>query len=128
PLSLRTGIFQLPASTPATTPDRTGSSAGTGSREQESALGNRCRSRIIAASCKSTDFPMKEHVSTLIQQALEILRSNGVLPADIHLPIIQVDITKDKNHGDFASTIAMVLAKTARKNPRELATHLGSAL
>jgi arginyl-tRNA synthetase len=71
---------------------------------------------------------MKEHVSTLIQQALETLRHNGSLPADISLPTIQIDITKDMSHGDFACNIAMALAKAAKKNPRELASQLINAL
>lgn len=71
---------------------------------------------------------MKEHVSTLIQQALESLRNNGSLPADVSLPAIQVEITKDKSHGDFASNIALSLAKPAKKNPRELANLLLSGL
>ena len=29
--------------------------------------------------------------------------------------------TKDQAHGDFASNLAMIAAKTAKKNPRELA-------
>jgi len=71
---------------------------------------------------------MKAHVNTLIQQSLETLRSNGTLPADIVLPAIQVDITKDKNHGDFASNIALALSKAAQKNPREIALALINSL
>lgn len=66
---------------------------------------------------------MKEQVSLLIQQALATLRSEGFLPADLPAHI-QIDHCKDKNHGDFASNIAMTLAKAAKKNPRDIAQAL----
>ncbi len=37
------------------------------------------------------------------------------------LPAIEVDHARDAKHGDFASNIAMVLAKPARKPPRDIA-------
>jgi arginyl-tRNA synthetase len=70
---------------------------------------------------------MKEQVSLLIQQALATLCSEGFLPADSQ-PVIQVDHTKDKNHGDLASNVAMVLSKSAKKNPRDIAQALIKAL
>jgi arginyl-tRNA synthetase len=39
-------------------------------------------------------------------------------------PAIQIENTKDKQHGDFATNIAMTLAKTAQKKPREIAERL----
>ena len=55
---------------------------------------------------------MKTHVADLIRQALAQLQSTGELP-DIELPAIQIDHTRDKAHGDFASNIALALAKGA---------------
>ncbi len=70
---------------------------------------------------------MKDTIRQLIQQALTRLVSEGVLPQGL-TPAIQVENTKDKTHGDFASNIAMMLAKPAGLKPRELAEKLIAAL
>ena len=66
---------------------------------------------------------MKDHVRQLIQQALSRLATDGVLPDGL-APNIQVENCKDKAHGDFASNIAMMLAKSAGMKPRDLAQKL----
>ncbi len=66
---------------------------------------------------------MKDHVRQLIQQALSRLATDGVLPDGL-APNIQVENCKDKAHGDFASNIAMMLAKPAGMKPRDLAQKL----
>jgi arginyl-tRNA synthetase len=63
---------------------------------------------------------MKHIIEKLIQSALEQLKSQGVLSIE-ELPRIQVDLIKDKRFGDFATNIAMVLAKAAKRKPREMA-------
>jgi len=63
---------------------------------------------------------MKEHIAHLIQQALDELVQQSILNEDIK-PSIKVDRARDKQHGDFACNIAMMLAKSAGCNPRELA-------
>ncbi|MBP0049917.1 arginine--tRNA ligase [Marinobacterium sp. AK62] len=70
---------------------------------------------------------MKEQIAQLIENALDSLIADGTLPADI-TPNIQVENTRDKAHGDFASNIALTLAKPARRNPRELAQQICDAL
>lgn len=70
---------------------------------------------------------MKDSIRHLIQQALDRLTADGVLPAGL-TPAIQVENTKDKSHGDFASNIAMMLAKPAGMKPRDLAEKLIAAL
>ena len=45
------------------------------------------------------------------------------LPA-FDIPTIQIERTKDKAHGDFACNIAMMLARTVKMNPRQIATLL----
>lgn len=65
---------------------------------------------------------MKQHIESLITQAVKQLQEAGELPG---IPaFIQVDNTKDKAHGDFASNIAMILAKPAQKKPREIAERI----
>mgnify|MGYP006155566025 CR=1 FL=1 len=70
---------------------------------------------------------MKDTIRQLIQQALANLTTAGVLPAGLS-PAIQVENTKDKTHGDFASNIAMMLAKPAGMKPRDLAEKIIAAL
>lgn len=70
---------------------------------------------------------MKDTIRQLIQHALHGLAEQGVLPQGLS-PSIQVENTKDKSHGDFASNIAMMLAKPAGLKPRELAERLIAAL
>ena len=70
---------------------------------------------------------MKDSIRHLIQQALTRLTAEGVLPADLS-PAIQVENTKDRSNGDFASNIAMMLAKPAGMKPRDLAEKLVAAL
>ncbi|AHL74020.1 arginyl-tRNA synthetase [Stutzerimonas stutzeri] len=70
---------------------------------------------------------MKDSIRHLIQQALTRLTADGVLPDGLS-PTIQVENTRDKTHGDFASNIAMMLAKPAGMKPRDLAQKLIEAL
>jgi arginyl-tRNA synthetase len=70
---------------------------------------------------------MKEELTRLIQQALDSLVAQGQLPDDI-APQVQIERTRDSSHGDLACNIALTLAKSARKNPRELATLICAAL
>ncbi|QBF24688.1 arginine--tRNA ligase [Pseudomonas tructae] len=70
---------------------------------------------------------MKDTIRQLIQQALTQLVTDGVLPEGV-TPAIQVENARDKTHGDFASNIAMMLAKPAGMKPRDLAEKLIAAL
>lgn len=66
---------------------------------------------------------MKEQLRQIIKTALTQLISQKSLP-ELVLPEIQIDRTKDKSHGDFACNIAMMLARQAKMNPRQIATLL----
>jgi len=70
---------------------------------------------------------LKHEIKTLLTQSISSLKTSEVLPADIE-PNIQISHTKDQSHGDFACNIALMLAKPAGKNPRELAQQLVDAL
>ena len=63
---------------------------------------------------------MKQTIHDLIAQALADLQQSDVLPTHLQADI-QVTPSRDRSQGDFASNIAMMLAKTAEKPPRELA-------
>lgn len=62
---------------------------------------------------------MKQHIEQLIQTALEQLVKTGELA--VVIPPIQIDNTKDKQHGDFACNVALILAKSAQRKPRDVA-------
>ena len=71
---------------------------------------------------------MKSQLRALIAQGIDALRSAGTLPADTATPDFVVERPKTREHGDFASNAAMLLAKPARSNPRALAQALVAAL
>ena len=70
---------------------------------------------------------MKTQLESLLKAALANLQTAGVLPADFQ-PVIQLERSKDKAHGDWASNIALASAKAAGAKPRELAEKLLAAL
>ncbi|WP_010630120.1 arginine--tRNA ligase [Halomonas sp. KM-1] len=70
---------------------------------------------------------MKETIISLLENAVDTLKQQGTLPADV-TPTLKVDPTKDKAHGDYATNLALMLAKPAGKKPRELAEALIAAL
>ncbi len=71
---------------------------------------------------------MKTLLNALIAQGIDALRGNGTLPADTVTPEFVVERPKTREHGDFATNAAMLLAKAARSNPRALAQALVGAL
>lgn len=69
---------------------------------------------------------MKHDIANQLKTALEQLKADGVIVA---IPnTIQIDHSRDKQHGDFASNVAMVLAKPAGLKPREMAEKIIRAL
>ena len=70
---------------------------------------------------------MKHIVAQLVENALATLPDLGEAAVDLSIEST-VERTRDSSHGDFASNIAMRLAKPARKNPREIATSIVAAL
>ncbi|MDP1574280.1 MAG: arginine--tRNA ligase [Coxiellaceae bacterium] len=63
---------------------------------------------------------MKETLISLIKQAVSSVTTESI--------DIQLTRTKDESHGDFATNIAMMLAKKMGQNPRELAQKIIDAL
>jgi len=70
---------------------------------------------------------MKKKLEVLLRLAVETLKSNGALPQDVDTSI-NIEHSKDPLHGDFASNLALVLAKPAKANPRQLAEKIVAAL
>ena len=61
---------------------------------------------------------VKSQLTALLQQAL-----NSVAPSASDTPI-HLERPRDPTHGDFATNLAMQLAKALKKNPREIAQQL----
>ena len=53
--------------------------------------------------------------------ALEALKKDGKLPADLVVPEITAEAPRDASHGDISVNAAMVLAKAAKMKPRDIA-------
>jgi arginyl-tRNA synthetase len=70
---------------------------------------------------------LKTLIENLLQQALAALPED-LVPAAARTLSIEVENTRDAQHGDFASNLAMRLAKAARQNPRKLAEGLVKSL
>ena len=70
---------------------------------------------------------MKNHLADLLQSALSQLKSQGQIPEDLR-PDVKIERARGESHGDFASNLALILAKPARCAPRELAQALVDAL
>src|SRR5690625_3595803 len=67
----------------------------------------------------------------VLAQTEEILKTEiktAIIQADLateeELPTIALEKPKDKQHGDFASNIAMQLARIAKKAPRQIAEEI----
>ncbi len=63
-----------------------------------------------------------------VKVRVERLVGAGALPAGLDFGRIAVEPTRDPAHGDISTNAAMVLAKPAGKNPRELAELVADAL
>ncbi len=65
-----------------------------------------------------------EQVREGILGCVHELVEEGYVPGDVPMDAITAEPPKDKSHGDIATNAAMVLAKPAKKNPREIAEKL----
>jgi arginyl-tRNA synthetase len=70
---------------------------------------------------------LKTLIETLLRQALAALPET-LVPAAYRDIEIEVERTRDASHGDFATNVAMRLAKAARQNPRKIAEAVRAAL
>ena len=66
---------------------------------------------------------MKKQIQTLILNSLNKLNIDTINAKISDISIV-VEHTRDKKFGDFASNIAMILAKPAKMNPRDLAAKI----
>ena len=68
------------------------------------------------------------YLTGVIHGEVENLSSAGNLPAGLDLSAVSVEPPREPAHGDAACNAALVLAKQARRKPREIAEHLAERL
>jgi len=74
---------------------------------------------------------VKEQLTDILRKSLSALADEGFLSTytDSDSSIEpQIEVPKDTNHGDFASNIALVLASTEKKNPRQVAERIVASI
>ncbi|HEY6543554.1 MAG TPA: arginine--tRNA ligase, partial [Dokdonella sp.] len=70
---------------------------------------------------------MKHSLQTLVNAAIGALRADGTLPPG-DAPAFVIERAKNREHGDFATNAALLLARSAGRKPREVASALVAAL
>ena len=70
---------------------------------------------------------MKAALISLLEEVITTLKTDGVIPEDVSVKL-NIEHTRDPSHGDFASNLAMMLAKPAKQKPRDLAEKIVAAL
>ena len=69
-------------------------------------------------------YTVRQHVL----KELESMVTAGELPSGLDMTSVAVEPPRDPLHGDMATNAAMVLSKSAKKNPREIAEKLANRL
>lgn len=70
---------------------------------------------------------MKTRLEYLLKSAMDTLKVQGDLATELEATVM-VERTRDTSHGDFATNLAMTLAKAAKINPRLLAEKIIGAM
>lgn len=63
---------------------------------------------------------VKEGLAAAVRKAIQAAAAKGDLAID-GLPEVTLEIPREKEHGDYATNVAMTLAREARKSPRQIA-------
>jgi arginyl-tRNA synthetase len=70
---------------------------------------------------------LKDMLTVTIDRAVSAARESGAFAVET-LPAAGIERTRDQAHGDYATNIAMVLAKQAKKNPLEIAKAIAAQI
>ena len=70
---------------------------------------------------------MKDLLRQQIGDALQACFNNNTLHSGV-IPEVQIEVPGNPDHGDFASNLAMTMARAEKKSPRQIAETLVSAL
>ena len=85
--------------------------------------------KLGAMSPQSSPLSVQEEIVSGIKRVLTHAVNSGTLPAQIQIPeSITLDRPKNREHGDFATSIALALAKSAGVQPRVIAELLKTGL
>ena len=63
---------------------------------------------------------IKEQLAKIITQALEAAKAGGEMALET-IPAVTLEMPKQKSHGDWATSVALGLARTLGMNPRDVA-------
>jgi arginyl-tRNA synthetase len=69
---------------------------------------------------------IKPHLEALLRDAVRAAQDSGAIPA-VALPDVQLERPQRPEHGDYASSLPLRLARTARMAPMEIAQAIASA-
>jgi len=65
-------------------------------------------------------------IRALVLSCLNDMTVDGILPAGLTFDNVAVEPPRDTAHGDMATNAAMVLAKSAKMKPRDIAGRSGA--
>ncbi|RCX14419.1 arginyl-tRNA synthetase [Fontibacillus phaseoli] len=71
--------------------------------------------------------PLEQINQTLKEAVIEAITGAGLAQRE-EIPVIVLEVPKDKAHGDLATNAAMQLSRIAKKNPRQIAEEILSHL
>ncbi len=69
----------------------------------------------------------RRSIAGMLEKAFGAAGEKGILPP-VELPDFVVEVPREKGHGDFATNMAMLLAKPARSSPRKIAGELAGEI
>ena len=70
---------------------------------------------------------IKDTIRTVLEQAIAACRQEGLLQASA-APGFAIEVPKNREHGDFATNAAMLLAPAEKKSPRDIARLIADKL
>ena len=85
--------------------------------------------KLTRVSPQSAEPSIHEAISAAIVRVLRAAKENGSLSQEVVIPdSVVLDRPKNRDHGDFATSVALALAKPAGMQPRTVAELLKSGL
>ena len=66
---------------------------------------------------------IRKRIAEMLGESIERCKREGFLPGDLEVEPA-VEMPREKGHGDYATAVAFLLSKKARKNPAEIARRL----
>ncbi|HHV63251.1 MAG TPA: arginine--tRNA ligase [Firmicutes bacterium] len=70
---------------------------------------------------------IRVELEEMIRNSIRGAQEEGELPP-FDVPVVPIEASRDRSHGDFATTVALTLARSARMAPRAIATILAKRI